>query len=876
MRHPRLPRAAGLLLRSLLPRAERAETIDEMAREHARRAANGGHLGAGLWLWRQVLGSLPHLLRRTLWRGRTGFEPESSRLEPGGPGVESWIVDGRYALRRLVKRPMYTALAVVTLAMGVGGTAAAYGIVRSLVLDPLPYADEGNLAVWWKPFNWSEEEHVYLREGVPGFERVAIYRIEELTMRRDDGPTAVVHGVSASAELFDVLGVRPALGIGFQPGDDAAGAAPHVVISHGLWRELGGSRELLGETLTLDGVARTVVGVMPAGFWFPDPTIRAWVPEPIDPANGAGNYAVIGRIAAGHTMGSMTTPLARLTTSLRERFEYVEGWDNSRDAVLTPVREYLIGPVRPALLATLAAMGSILLMACANVAALMLGQVDGRTGELAVRTALGAGRGRLIQQLVVEAVVVGVLAGMAGAGLAAAVFPVLVGALPLGALAGRAGLDWTVFGATIALGVAASLAVALVPTVSILRGNLRTVLSGARTGGIVVRGGRIESALVVAEVALAVVIAAGAALLIRSVSKLAAIDPGVETSGVAVVDVTLPAGLEIADQQRTVMEITRELAALPGAAAAGAAQKLPLRGSGNNWGFAIPSRPETDGVWTAFRVVTPGYFAAAGIDLRQGRLFEEADRLNDQPLVIINEAMAERFFPGEDPIGRMISTGFEADERIVGIVETAAEAELTAEPHPARYMLYDHVPTSMEIHSFVIRAHRATEVPVLLDAARERIAAVAPGAAIRETSTMEHVFAQAVGPALQIRTLLSLLAGLALVLGAVGVYGVVSHYVSRRKRELGIRMALGLRPARVVAGVVVRGGRLVAAGAVIGVIAAVILGRVLESFLFGITAADPVALAAAAGILAAAGAAAALLPASRAARVSPASILKDE
>jgi len=602
LRPPRLPTA---LLRAVLPYAEREEVLADLADEYAGRVTTSGHLPARLWIWRQLVGSLPSLLRRSWWRGWTGFEPRANHMRPGGPVMERWIMDVRYAVRRLRSRPTYTLLAVLTLALGVGGTAAVYSIVRGLLLEPLPYAAENEVAVFWSPFDWSEQEFLYLRPSFQGFQSVAAYRPEDVTMELGDGPARLVPGIASSSELFGVLGASPLVGRGFQPGDDAAGAEPVAVLSFGLWQELGGDRSVIGQRLRLDGVQRTVVGVMPRGFWFPDPTVRVWLPTPLNPESRSGNYTFVGRIAPGSSLAGMDAPVARIVALLDERFDYPAQWDKTRNASLTPVREYLIGSLRPALLATLTAMGVILLIACANVAALMLGQVDSQSTELAVRSALGADRRRLTQQLVVEALLIGVLAGGLGAALAAAGFRLLAGALPLGAWAESASLDWTVFWAAIAIAMIAALMVVLVPAVSLWRGDLRGALTRARTAGIGGRGGRLEGGLVVAEVALAVLMAAGAALLIRSVGNLYAIDPGIETEGVAVVDVAMGADVAREQRRQTMQELVVALQALPGVRSAAATQKLPLRGSGDSWGIEVEGRPELEQSTTYFRIVTP-------------------------------------------------------------------------------------------------------------------------------------------------------------------------------------------------------------------------------------------------------------------------------
>ncbi|MFL5574492.1 MAG: ADOP family duplicated permease [Gemmatimonadaceae bacterium] len=872
---PRLPMA---LLRALLPRAERDEVLADVAAEYAEQDAAGGRAAARQWLWRQALRSAPALLGWSWWRGWTGFEPRANTYRPGGPMLTSWITDARYAARRLRARPGYTLLAVLTLALGIGGTAAVYGIARGPLFDPLPYANEREVGIFWMTGSWTEEEFLFLRGRIPGFRAVAAYRSGDVTLREGDAPTRLVPGIASSAELFDVLGARPLLGRGFRAGDDVQGAEPVAVLSYGLWQELGGDRSILGSRLTLDGRPRTVVGVMPRGFWFPDPSIRVWLPRALDPQGRNGSYTLVGHVAPGQDVRAMSAPLRRLTAMLGERFDYPADWDKTRDAAVTPIRDVLLGPMRPALVATFAAMGLILLIACANLAALMLGQVESRTTELAVRSALGANRGRLTQQLVVEALLVGVGAAVFGAALAAAGFGVLAHALPIGAWGESATLDWTIFAAALTIAVVAVLLVVLVPSAALWRSDLRDVLNGSRTGGIQGRGGRLERGLVVAEVALAMLIASGAALLVRSVANLYAIDPGVETAGVAVVDVVGNRGVALQERQRTIAELTSALAALPGVRSVAATMKLPLRGRGDSFGITVEGREARERTTTYFRIVTPAYFETMGIRLREGRTFDGSDRPDSlgERVVVINQALAERYFPGESPIGRRLGGGFDSTWRVIGVVSNVAEANLTDAPEPARYYLAGQAPWFSSEATLVVRATRQRDAAALLDAARRTVNRVAPGFAVQGTTTMSRVLDTAVGPARQIMSLLVLLSGLALVLGAVGIYGVISHFATRRKRDWAIRVALGLPTSRVVSHIVGQGAVLVGIGIALGVAGTAVLARLLASFLFGVGTVDPLAVAAASAALLAVGLVAAFVPARRAGTVDPALVLREQ
>lgn len=877
---PRDSHLSGLpavLFRSLIPYAERDEVLSDLAAEHAERVAAQGRLAARIWLWRQLLGSLPALARRSWWRGWTGFEPRASRMQPGGFILESWIVDLRYSARRLASRPLYLLLAVLTLALGAGGTAAIFSVVRTLLLEPLPVAREAEVGVFWMPGHWNEAELLHLRPNFSGFSSVAAIRQRDLTLELDGESMRLLHANVSSAELFQVLGTRPQLGRTFQAGEDLPGAEPVAILSHDLWQELGGDRSILGRTLRLGGEPRTVIGVMPPGFWFPDPETQVWTTTPLSMENRAGNYALVGRAAPGVRLDSMDGQLRAIAASLKPTFEYIPEFDKTNAPAITPLREHLVGKVRPSLLATLGGMALILLMACVNVAALMLGQVAGRNTELAVRVALGAGRQRLLQQLFIESLLIGGIAGIAGALLAAGGFRVLVGALPLGALAQTATLDWTLFWAAMLVALLSAAIVSLIPGIVLWRGNLQGSIATARTAGMSGRGGRLDGGLVVAQIALAVLLAAGAGLLLRTVGELRAIDPGIQMEGVAVIDATMPTQLSFEERLQATLDVMPSLQALPNVRAVAATQRLPLRGRSDDWGIGIEGKPDLEDSTTFFRIVTHDYFKALGVPVLKGRGFQASDRAGTERVVVINEALAAKYFPGEDPLGRIVHTGFDDEgERIIGVVGNVAETNLVEVGVPARYMLYEQVPYTSNQVSYVLSAARAEDVPRLLQAGRAALQREGRRLAVQKTVTMESVFEESLGAPRQIATLLSLLAGLALLLGAVGVYGMISHFVTRRVREYGIRIALGLPPGKVVSQVLSRGVGLVVLGSAVGIGAAFLLTRLLSSLLYGVGATDPKALAGAVAALLLVGGLAALSPALRASRTDPATVLRNQ
>ena len=800
--------------------------------------------------------------------------------------MEQWIMDARYAARRLVRRPLYATLALLTLALGIGGTAAIFGIARGVFFEPLPYTDEGKIALFWMPDRWTQEEFAFFRGRVPGFAQVAQYRTSDVTLEVGDAPARLVSGISASSELFNVLGAHPALGRAFEPRDDVKGSELVVVVSYGLWQELGGDRSLIGKRIRFDGIPRTVVGVMPRDFWFPSPSVRVWFPEPLNPEEGSGTFALVGRLAPGSDIGNMSGPIGQFTRMLGERFKYPKQgpkeWDKTRDPWVRSIRDSLVRPLRPALVATLVAMGMILLIACANVAALMLGQVEGRTTELAVRSALGANRRRLTSLLIAEALILGLASGAVGATLGAVSFRLLVAALPLGAWAETASLDWTVFAVAIVIASGSALLISLVPTVSLWRGRLRGAIGSGRTDGVTGRGVRLESALVIAEVALAVLMTAGAGVLVRSVGKLYAIDPGVQVRGVGVVDVVFPADLTLVQQKRVLADLIDGARGVPGVKSAAIVQHLPLRGSSWISRIEVEGRPDGSRTVTNIRFASRDYFATMGIAVRQGRTFEPSDVSptrtdSSEGVVVINLALAKKYFEGQNPLGRRVSNGFTNGwVRVVGVVADVAEGDLTDAAPPVRYLPYESLPFTASSQTLVFKTTADRDPVPLLKSMRRAIQHASSRVAIQETTTMEQVLAKAVGPVRQVMTLVSLLTALALVLSAIGIYGVISHFVARRERDWGIRIALGLSPSRVVGGVVSHGASLVAVGIAIGLFAFVMFARLLSSLIYGVGTTDPLAIAAAVVAPLMVGALATLVPAVRASRTDPAIVLREQ
>lgn len=820
--------------------------------------------------------------RRALWRALTGFEPAANRYRPGGPPVEQIIMDTRHAVRRLIRRPRYALLCILTLALGIGGTAAVFGITRGVLLAPLPYTKAEDIALFWRPYQWRQHEFAFLRGNFPGFAEVAQYTGADQTLEIGSAPAQLVPGIAGSHELFSVLGARPAIGRTFNTSDDVKGAEAVAVISNSLWQELGGSPGILGTKIQLGGAATTVIGVMPKGFWFPTPDIKVWTPQQLNPTEENGNFVLIGRVAPGNHVDNIALPLSQLAATLAKNFPTTPQWDKSKDASVQSAREAFVGPLRPTLIAAFVAMGLILLIACANVAALMIGQVEERTTELAVRAALGATQRRIATQLLAEALILGLISGAVGGVIASLAFRWLSEALGLGVWNMNATLDWRVFAAAMTLATACALGISLAPTLSLWRGRLRGAIGASRTGGVHARGVRLESMMVVAEVALAVLVTAGAGLVTHSVNKLYAIDPGVETHGVGVIDVVLPNDLSMDGRAQTITGMLAGIQTVPGVKSAAVTQRLPLLGGAWRSFILVDGKPTLPSTSTNVRVVSADYLPTMGIKIVSGRGFNASDMLHTQldsvgGVVIINETLAKKYFPGEDPIGKRVNTGFgRTMVQIVGVAREVKEGSLTDTATSTRYVPYPElgfVPTG---ESIVFKAEGAISPVSLVEPIRAAMQRATPRVAIRQTTTMDRVLAEAVGPARQLLTLVALLTGLALLLGAIGIYGVMSHMVARRRRDWGIRIALGLKPAQALAGVMTGSSQLVAIGVVIGTLSFMVLARFMSALLYNVQPIDPASIAAAAVALFAVGVGAALIPALRASRTDPAVVLREQ
>jgi predicted permease len=876
---PRVPRIFEALLAVTLPPEEQGAALGDLAEEFQRIEREEGRAVARRWYRRQVLSSLRSSLQRRAWRRHRGFTGGSRPFEPSRPTSMNGVGhDLRHALRSLLRQPMYLVVAVLTLGVGIGGTASLWSVIHDTLLRPLPYADDEELVGLWDPFSWRAPELLLMRDHWPqSFESAAGYTTISVTFRLPEGPTSQYNTTRSESALLEVLGTPPLLGRWFEPGDDAVGAAPVVVLGHDVWRDdMGGDPSALGRTVVVDGLERTVVGVMPRGFFFPDPSYSLYVPGPIAPDNNSGMYAVIARLPPDRTIDEMGPALDRATGVLGENFTYSNPeWDRSRGAELIPLRTEMVGDVRRALWLTLVAVGLILAMAVANVAALALSRTRARRQELAIRTALGAGRVRIGRQLLVEAGVVGSLAGVVGVIFASAAFEAIVRSLPLTReLSLGLAVDWRVFAVAFVLSIAAALAVGSAPVVSILRRAPRSGL-GSVSRSVTSRGG-LERVLVVMEMAMAVVLITGAGLMLRSVGALYEVDPGFDPDGLLKVTVTMgERDFESAQRARTLEELAERLESIPGVESAAAVQVPPLWGSGWNFGLTIEGREPTNRS-TLYRIVTPGYFATAGVDVLRGRDFERTDAADAEVVTIVNEAFAREYFADEEVLGARVDAGLGSGfARIVGVVEDEAIAGLREPVGPARYVMGRQFEYATENNTFLVRTSMDPVIS-LAEAVRYAVREADPRIAVSDLETMNAAYQRALGRTGQLVWLLSALGVLGAIIGAVGVYGVVNQFVARRTREWGVRLALGQSPRRVVGQVMSRAAGLVALGVLFGTGAAWLGAGTVSALLYGVAPRDVASFAVSAGALALVGLVAAAIPAHRAARVDPVVSLQAE
>ena len=802
-----------------------------------------------------------------------------------------WLQDFRFAVRTLARHPGVAALAVTALALGIGSATAIFSVVDGVLLRPLPYPEPDRIAIVYQVFpsggkgSFSEPNYEDLRQQDRSFAGLAEYAVWPESVSVGAEASRALIGV-VSGDFFDIMGVAPPLGRTFAPDERRLGASPVAVVSHGFWqRALGGARDLHGLTLRSNGLVYAVVGVMPKSLAFPE-GVDVFVPRegfPPDESRTAHNWKVIARLREGVSMAQARGDTSTLARRLKSQY----GDDTWMvDAAVVPLREALTGSVRPALILLFGAVSCLLLVACANVANLLLAQAEVRRRELAVRTALGATRGRLTRQLLTEALVLSLGGCGLGVFLARAGVRVLLatdaGRLPR---ADEIGLHPLVLAFAVATSLLTAVFLGLITSWRATREVRSPSLheDGRSPGG----GGRrpVLQVLVGSQVAATVVLLAGAGLLGRSLVKLLGTDLGFQTENVLAMDVSLavPEGSEPGRVARFHEDVIGRLKGLPGVAEVGGLNVTPLTGEGANGTFLVVDRPlqdlrEFDTLMkdpartgeAEFRVASGGFFRALGIPLLKGRLFDERDGPEAPHVALISASLARRRWPSEDPLGKLIEFGnMDGDVRvftIVGIVGDVREAGLDQAPRPTLYGDYRQRPRTAAAFTYLLRA---TGDPAALAASARRVVSDRNPEVPPRVRTLEAVRSASVADRRFTLGLLGTFGASALLLATVGLYGVTAYAVARRTREMGIRIALGAPPRQVVRLVVGEATRPVLGGAVVGVLLALGLSRFMKGLLYGVAAGDPATFAGAAAVLGVVAFAACLVPARRAARVDP-------
>lgn len=879
-------RVYRLLLR-LFPRDFREEFGADMERlflDRCREVEGRGAAAVGLWV-QAAWDVTSHGLRERV--SRAGRAVEDILRE--GTTMDGWIQDLRFGARSLLRRPGFALASVGTLALGMGVTVAIFSVVNGVLLRPLPYPDSDRLVVVWRVdarrgSRSTNRDHPDIRawqEALPDF-RVAGFAGTRPTLTGAGDPE-VLYGVRVSDGLLSVYGLEPALGRDLRAADDVPGGPRVVVVSHAFWTgRLGADPGVLGTTLTLDGEPWEVVGVAPRGFDEPDGT-ALWLPRR-HPAGECGHgcnvMQVVGRLPSGADLEGVEERLHAVDRRLAEEFPNAHG-----DVVteLQRLHDYRVADVRPALWILLAAVGMVLLVACANVANLLMVRAAGRRAEVALRATLGAGRIRLLRQLLTESLLMATVGGVLGLLLAAAGVSALVSLAPpdLPRMA-EVGLDGRVVAFTGAVAAGVAILFGLMPAARLTGQPLREGIRGVRT----TRGGRrtgfSRSLLLTGEVALSLALLLGAGLLFRTLLEIRSVDLGFRAEGVERFRVSTPESrYDVEATLRFFDQLEGRLAALPEVEAAGMAFGVPLASGSIGTSMQLldePELPPADRPQAAVRPASPGYLEAAGIPLLRGRWFTSADRRDTQGVAVLNAAAARSFYPGGEALGKRlkmdVSWGFDEalPMTVVGIAGDVRSESATRPAEPAVYLPNAQFGADLMYVTLAL----APGGRGALSRAREVIRELDPALAITSEERLEDVVRREGAATRFYLTLLILFSGLALVLAAVGLYGVVAYAVSRRTREIGIRMALGARQEDVTGLVVRQGVGPALAGIVLGLGLSWFGARTLQALLYGVEAQDPATLAVVTAVLLAVVAAATLLPARRAARIPPSAALRAE
>lgn len=800
--------------------------------------------------------------------------------------------DLRFALRRLARSPGFALIAVLTLGIGIGANTAIFSVVRAVLLEPPPYEDPDQLVMVWQKWRGTDEtwvsgpEVLDFRDGVSSFADVGAYSTGSGNLTEGDAPERIALA-QVSANVFDLLGVEMAAGRGFTVDEDVIGEDDVAVLTYGLWqRRFGGDRSIVGEDIRLNGAVRTVVGVLGPGVRLPfdyetDRPAELWLPLTLTPDN-AGSRGSHGLYGVARLVPGATVERANEELGAVARRWVDEGLAHAEAQLApfsVPVMEHVLRDVRPALYVLLGAVAFVLLIACANVANLLLARSDSRLREVALRTSLGAGRTRILGQLMTESLALALMGGLVGTGIAWAGVQLLVALDPASVpRLEDVRLDGTVFSFAVTIAIATGLLFGIVPALQLARPNLAGVLKeGTRSMTAGRSRHQFRQLLVAAEVALSVMLVIGAGLMVRSFAELRRIDVGFESENILTARLSLapneyPDQAGIADFYSRLID---RVEGLPGVRSVGAARLLPLTSTMGDWSIQIEGRPMQpgDNPHGDWQVVTPGYFTTMGLDLVEGRFIERTDRGDALPVVVVNETMAAEYWPGESAVGKRFRMGGPDAPwfTIVGVVRDVRHASVTEEPRTEMYHPHDQfrLAAGFTPAAMTLVVGTSGDPLSLVAPLRAELRAMDPNVPLADIASMEQVTSRALSEPRFITLLLGVFATAALALAAIGIYGVISYGVTQRTHEIGIRMALGADRRRVVRMILGTGAGAVIGGVAVGVVGSVFMTNVMERMLYGVSRLDAVTFVAVPVILTAVAVLASLVPARRAAGVDP-------
>jgi putative ABC transport system permease protein len=831
-----------------------------------------GVVRAHLWYWRQVIVSLPPLLFRL------PPSPNQSHLTKGDGVIRETARDIRYAWRSMRAHPVFSVVAVLTMALGIGTTTAMFSVVNGVVLRPLPYGAPDRLVEIWRDQTLSKATLELIRSETTTFTGLAGFYPERSVLTGVDEPLETV-GAAVSANYFHVLGVSPFLGRFFNPDQNETGYDDAVVLSHGLWSNtFGQDPDVIGQTVHLADKSRTIVGVAAADHREMRPGTQFWIPFAFDRSDfsdyqGVSRLHLIGRLVEDATPTSASAELGRVAVQIQQETptSFSDEW--VRRATAVPLGDAVSADVASTLWTLLGAVAFVLLIACANVANLLLARSGARETEIAVRMGIGASRWRLVRQLMTESAVLGFVGGAAGLFFAALAIRAVGAGLPPAVLrADTILLDRTVFLFAGGASLFASLIFGIVPAIRATAGNIvGSLREGGRTSTAGAQRHRINMALVAMQTAASVVLVIGAGLMLRSFKELRSADLGFNTEQVITMRVRLPGAARYEeDLQRATFygELDRAVRAIPGVGAVGAASALPMASGPSSSVWSRPDRPQAPDQarpFANFQLITPGYFDALGVPLLAGRLFNEGDRPDDIQVGMINQSLARVAFGDEDPLGKQIEFfGGGALLTIVGVVGDAHQLRPELAPEPEVYMPYQQV----SFYSGLFLVARVTGNPLsFVESFRQTIRGLDPDVAVSGARTMEDIVGGATADSQFFTLLIAAFGGLALILGAIGIYGVLSYVVSERIPEFGIRLALGGESKDVVFEAMRRAALPVGVGIAVGLVGAFATTRLLANLLFGVSPTDPVTFVIVPLVFVLVAAIASYLPARRASRV---------